>query len=120
MLHEDLTAQIIAAAQVVLYELKPGLHEKIYERALLIELQERGLCTNCQKVFPVNYKGNCVGELIPDLVINELVIVDPKVVKAFAEEHVAQMLGYLAITGLHVALLLNFKYASLQVKRVVI
>ena len=48
----------------------------------------------------------------------DLVIVDPKIVTAFTDTHLAQMLGYLNITGLKTALLLNFKYASLGIKRV--
>jgi GxxExxY protein len=47
------------------------------------------------------------------------VIVDPKVVTAFNDTHIAQMLGYLNITGLEVALLLNFKEAKLDWKRAV-
>jgi GxxExxY protein len=43
------------------------------------------------------------------LIVDQSVIVDPKVVSAFSETHVAQMLGYLNITGLELALLLNFK-----------
>jgi GxxExxY protein len=67
----------------------------------------------------VRYEGIEIGTLIPDLVVNGAVIVDPKVVTEFNEAHVAQMIGYLNITGLQVALLLNFKYADLRWKRVV-
>jgi GxxExxY protein len=67
----------------------------------------------------VQYKGHFIGRLIPDLIVDDLVIVDPKVVVAFNETHVAQMVGYLAKTGLKLALLLNFKYSKLQWKRVV-
>ena len=119
MLHEDVTGQIIVAAQTVLYEPKPGLDEKLYERALVIELKQRGLVISSQQSFPVSYKGTCIGQLIPDILVNGLVIVDTKVVKTFCDEHIAQMLGYLSITGLQVALLLNFKSSTLQVKRVV-
>ena len=66
----------------------------------------------------VRYDGQHIGSLIPDLIVEDMVIVDPKVVTAFNENHLAQMLGYLNITGLKTALLLNFKYASLQIKRV--
>ena len=55
---------------------------------------------------------------IPDLIVNESIVVDPKVVSAFNENHIAQMLGYLSITGLKTALLLNFKHAKLGIKRV--
>ena len=103
----------------VLNELKPGLDEKLYENALLIELQERGHAVNQQKAFKVEYRGHQIGMLIPDLIIDDLVIADPKVVSEFNETHLAQMTGYLALTRLRLALLLNFKYAKLRWKRVV-
>ena len=57
--------------------------------------------------------------MIPDILVDEKVIVDPKVVEAFTDNHIAQMLGYLAISELELALLLNFKFAKLNWKRVV-
>ena len=119
MKHEELTHEIIGAAMAVLNELKPGLDEKLYENALVIELQARGRRVEQQREYPVHYRGHLIGKLIPDLIVEGLVIVDPKVVTAFNETHLAQMLGYLNITGLEVALLLNFKEAKLQWKRVV-
>ena len=59
-----------------------------------------------------------IGNLVPDLIVDEAVIVDPKVVACFTETHVAQMIGYLNITGLDLALLINFKNARLEWKRV--
>jgi len=115
---EQLTDIIIGAAMNVLNELRPGLDEKLYERALVIELAKEGLVCDQQKQRPVHYDGKLIGNLIPDLIVNDAVIVDPKVVTAFNETHIAQMLGYLNITGLKTALLLNFKYAKLQIKRV--
>ncbi len=117
-LHEELSGRIIGAAMTVLTALKPGLDEKLYENALVIELNEKGLRADQQRRYPVNYRGHLIGALVPDLVINETVIVDAKVVTAFHDEHLAQMLGYLAITGLELALLLNFRYSKLQIKRV--
>jgi len=114
----ELTEMIIGAAHKVLFALKPGLDEKLYERALVIELTKQGLRCDVQREFIVRYAGHHIGSLIPDLIVNDLVIVDPKVVTAFNDSHLAQMLGYLNITGLKTALLLNFKYASLQIKRV--
>ncbi len=103
----------------VLNELKPGLDERLYENALVIELAGRGLTVEQQRDYPVHYRGHFIGKLIPDLIVDGKVIVDPKVVSAFAETHTAQMLGYLNITGLEVALLLNFKEAALGWKRLV-
>jgi GxxExxY protein len=107
----QLTAIIIGAAYTVLNTLKP-------ERALVIELTKLGLRCDSQKQFPVHYDEQLIGTLIPDLSVNDLVIVDTKIVTGFNDSHLAQMLGYLNITGLKTALLLNFKYASLQIKRV--
>jgi GxxExxY protein len=114
----ELTENIIGAVHKVLFALKPGLDEKLYERALVIQLTKQGLRCDVQREFMVRYDGQHIGSLIPDLIVEDMVIVDPKVVTGFNENHLAQMLGYLNITGLKTALLLNFKYASLQIKRV--
>lgn len=73
----------------VLNELKPGLDEKLYENALAIELTNRGCHIDQQKQFPVYYKHTHIGTLIPDMVVDDLVIVDPKVVVSFNEQHIA-------------------------------
>ncbi|MBI3410456.1 MAG: GxxExxY protein [Planctomycetes bacterium] len=119
LIHKELSESIIGAAMKVLNTLKPGLDEKLYENALVIELRKRGHKIEQQKHFPVHYDGQLVGELIPDVIVDDLVIVDPKVASCFIETHQAQMLGYLNITGLRLALLLNFKNAKLEVKRIV-
>ena len=98
--HEELSRDIISAAMKVLYKLRPGLDEKLCENALLIELVKRGHRVDQQKSFPVHYEGHFIGKLVPDLIVDDLVIVDPKVVEQFNSDHVAQMLGYLAISGL--------------------
>jgi len=119
LIHEKLSREIIGAAMTVLNELKPGLDGKLYENALVIELRGLGHSVEQQKMFTVEYKGQQIGKLVPDLIVDELVIVDPKVVSEFNGTHVAQMTGYLAITGLRLALLLSFKEADLRWKRVV-
>ncbi len=119
MIHEELSGKIIGAAMTVLNDLGPGLDEKLYERALVIELRKQGHAVDQQKAFPVHYSGELIGTLVPDTLVDGLVIADPKVVEAFNDSHVRQMIGYLAITKLRLALLLNFKHAKLQWKRVV-
>ena len=118
LIHKELSGGIIGAAMSVLNHLKPGLDEKLYENALVIELEYRGHEVEQQRRFPVHYKGHFIGTLVPDMIVDELIVVDTKVVTAFHENHVAQMLGYLAITGLDLALLLNFKHSKLSWKRV--
>ena len=118
MIHEELSGKIIGDAMTILNELKPGLDEKLYERALVIELKQQGHVVSVQRSFPVSYRGEPIGNLIPDLIVDNVVIVDPKVVACFTETHIAQMIGYLNITGLDLAILLNFKNARLEWKRV--
>jgi len=118
-IHEQLSGAIIGIAMEVLNELQPGLDEVLYERAMVIELRRRGHAVETQRSFPVFYRGELIGALIPDLIVDNSVIVDPKVVSAFNETHVAQMIGYLNITRLELALLVNFKNARLDWKRVV-
>src|SRR5437764_10274829 len=118
MIHEQLSGKIIGVAMGILNELKPELDEKLYERALIIELKHKGHAVSVQRSFPVSYRGELIGNLIPDLIVNEAVIVDPKVVACFTETHVTQMIGYLNIAGLDLALLINFKNARLEWKRV--
>ncbi len=118
LIHKELSEDIIGAAMKVLNTLKPGLDEKLYENALVIELVKRGHRVEQQKRFPVHYEGQLIGVLQPDLMVDDLVIVDPKVVSDFTDSHLAQMTGYLAITHLQLALLLNFKFARLSWKRI--
>ncbi|MCL5097641.1 MAG: GxxExxY protein [Candidatus Omnitrophica bacterium] len=119
MKYREITQEIIGAGMAVLNELKPGLDEKLYENALVMELLARGHTVDQQREFPVYYRGHFIGKLVPDLIVDDRVIADPKVTTAFNDSHIAQMLGYLNITGLEVALLLNFKESTLSWKRVV-
>jgi GxxExxY protein len=119
LIHEELSRDILAAAMKVHSTLKPGLDEKLYENALLIELVKRGRRSEQQKSFSVHYDGHFIGKMTPDLIVDNLVIIDPKVVEEFNQDHFAQMLGYLAITGLELAILINFKHASLRWKRII-
>lgn len=119
LIHRELSEAIIGAAMTVLNILKPGLSEKIYENALAIELRKRGHKVDQQRKFPVQYDGQLVGTLVPDMIVDDLVIADPKVVTTWNDTHLAQMIGYLQITGPKLALLLNFKSAKLDWKRVV-
>jgi len=119
MLYREESESIVGAAMKVLNTLRPGLNEKAYENSLIIELRKHGHMIEQQHRFDVLYDGQLVDTLVPDLIVDRLIIVDPKVVSEFNTTHVAQMMGYLAITGLRLALLINFKHADLRWKRVV-
>ena len=67
----------------------------------------------------MHFPGILVDTLVSDLLVDGLVVVDPKVVTEFNDSHVAQMMGSLAITGFRLAIQLNFKYPDLRQRRVV-
>jgi GxxExxY protein len=117
-LHWELSQSVIGSAMAVLNALKPGLNEKAYENALVIELRKRGHQVEQQRRFDVLYDGLVVDTLVPDVIVDGKLVVDPKVVEDFTDTHVAQMIGYLAITKLELAMLVNFKHARLAWKRV--
>lgn len=114
----EISKIVIGAAMQLLNTLKPGLDEKLYERALVIELNKQGLGIEQQKSFEVHYDGQLIGTLIPDLIVEKSLVIDTKVVSDFNTSHIAQMLGYLNITDLDTGLLLNFKHSTLGIKRI--
>jgi GxxExxY protein len=116
--HGELTDAIIGSAMTIHRELGPGLDEKIYENSLCIEFTEKQIPFTQQQIFPVHYHQQYVGKLITDLIADSKVIVETKVVDQIIDAQIAQVLSYLSITGLKVGLILNFKPASLVVKRV--
>lgn len=119
LIHPELSRAVIGCAMTVLNALKPGLNEKAYENALVLELQAHRIAVEQQCRYEVRYRGVMVDLLVPDLIVGRRIIVDPKVVEDFNASHIAQMAGYLAVTELRLAMLLNFKHATLQWKRVV-
>ena len=83
----------------VLNTLKPGLDEKAYENSLVIELRKRGHQIDQQRRFNVYYEQQLVDTMIPDMLVDDLVVVDPKVVEDFTPTHLAKLMGYLVITN---------------------
>lgn len=116
--HSDITGDIIGAAFAVHNTLGPGFLENVYESALALELQHRGIPFQRQVEVPITYRNQKVGSHVPDLIVSNKVIVELKAVKELADIHTAVALAYLAATGLPVALLLNFRKQRLEYRRV--
>lgn len=114
------TYEIIGCAMEVLNELGSGLFEKPYENAMVVEFRLRGIPYKQQPPYLVQYKGENVGDYIPDLIAYNQIIVDLKVIDRIGRSEIAQMLNYLRITKLPVGLILNFKRQELEYKRVVL
>ena len=106
--HSELTESIIKAFYKVYNNLGHGFLEKVYENALVIELQTMGLSASQQRAVRIFYNGQVVGNYFADLVVEELVIVELKAAAAIDKAHEAQLLNYLRATEMEVGLLLNF------------
>ena len=120
LLHGALVYSIVGAAMEVIRGLKAGLHEKPYENAMIVELRLRKHVIDQQKRFEVRYKGEYVGEFIPDLIVDDAVIVDAKVIDRITNIERGQMLNYLRITGLRVGLIINFRQSKLEWERIIL
>ncbi len=119
LLFAELTYAIIGAAMEVHRILGPGFLEAVYQAALEHELTLRGIPFERQKRLAVIYKDQIIGEYIADLVIDGKIILELKAVSKLTPAHEAQAHHYLAATGLHLAMLLNFGAPSLERKRIV-
>ena len=116
---ETLVESVIGAAYEVSNVLGAGFLEKVYERALMEEIGLRGLRATAQTPFQVAYKGKPVGTYSADLVVEGRLLVEVKCVEQFSSEHLAQCINYLKASGLHLALLINFRRPRVEWKRVV-
>jgi GxxExxY protein len=114
--HKDITNQIIKAFYTVYNTLGYGFLEKVYENALVLELQKLGRDVVPQAQILVHYDGHVVGEYYADLLVEKKVIVEVKAVRELADAHEAQLLNYLKATPYEVGLLLNFGPKA-QIKR---
>jgi GxxExxY protein len=114
--HARLTEQIIGCAFTVHNDLGAGFLEKVYERALLLELSHAGLKAVAQAPAHVYYRNEIIGEYFIDILVNDLVIIEIKAVAHLASEHEVQLVNYLTATRLDVGLLINFG-KSVTIKR---
>jgi len=110
---DELTEQIIGAAIEVHRVLGPGLLESIYEEALGIEFELRGILFDRQVEVDVHYKGHVIKGQRVDLLVKREVVVELKSVTNLPEVATAQVLSYLKATGLRRGLLINFGTARL-------
>jgi GxxExxY protein len=116
----SLTEKVLAAVFEVSNTLGSGFLEKVYERALLEELNIRGIPAKAQASFPVTYKGHSVGEYFADIIVEDVLVIELKCVERFANEHMAQCLNYLRASGMSICLLVNFQKPKVEWKRIIL
>jgi GxxExxY protein len=117
--HREITEQIIGASFEVFRELGYGFLEKVYQRAMKVELDLRGLKAAIEDEIEVRYKGVLVGEYRADILVNDCVLVELKVASAIDTRDEAQLLNELKATGIQVGLLINFGRQKAEFKRLV-
>ena len=114
------TYQIIGVCMEVHNTLGAGFLEVVYKDALELEFLKSGIPFEREKEYSVNYKGTILPHhFIADFVIFDQIILEVKGVKSIAEEHIAQTLNYLKVSGNEIALLVNFGELKLNYKRLI-
>ena len=117
--HGEITERVIGAAFEVHRILGYGFLEKVYQRALQVELQLRGLRADLEPPVTVNFKGFVVGDYRSDLLVERSVMVELKTTKQYQSEHEALLLNQLKGTSTRVGLLINFGRTRVEFKRLV-
>ena len=117
LLFEELTGKILAACFEVSNELGAGFLESVYEKALLIALNQKGISAVAQYPIGVSFRGQSVGQFNADILVENKIIVEIKAVTNLAPEHKAQLINYLKATGIEVGLLINFGKSKLEYRR---
>jgi GxxExxY protein len=115
---KELSGRVIGAAIEVHKALGPGFLESVYEAALCVELELQGIKYERQKPMPISYRGRSVGEHRLDLVIEGVLVVELKAVKALEDIFFATTRSYMKAAQVENGLLLNFATMPLTVKRV--
>jgi GxxExxY protein len=119
LLHRSTTQAIIGAAFEVHQQLGYGFLERVYPRALQVELLRRGATAELEKRIQVQYKGVVVGDYDADLIVDGCVAVEIKVAPQYDKRDEAQLLNELKATGLKVGMLVNFGRTKVEYKRLV-
>ena len=121
LIFKEESYKIIGICMKIHSVLGMGLKEINYKDAMEMDLTEAGIIHERERRFLVKYKDKVLrNPYIADFVINNSIILEVKSVPALLEAHMAQSLSYLAVSGLKLALLINFGEKSLTHKRLVL
>jgi len=115
--HEEITRDIIGAAFEVYNTLGYGFLEKVYQKAMQVELILRGHTAETEYVMKVKFKGVIVGDYASDLFVDSKVLVELKVTASNNSKDEAQLLNQLKAKVKEVGLLINFGREKVEYKR---
>ena len=119
ILHKDLSYKIIELAMEVHGKLGYGFLEKVYENALMLLFKREGIKAKQQAPMKVLFEEVIVGDYIADILVEDKMILELKSLEKISDVHRAQALNYLKVTGLHLAIILNFGKNRLEYERLI-
>lgn len=105
---QEITDKILKVYYKIYNELGYGFLEKVYHNSLIIELEKNDFFYESKKKLIVHYCGNEVGEYYPDIIVNQVVIIEVKANEVLVYENECQLINYLRATNIEIGLLLNF------------
>jgi GxxExxY protein len=119
LIYPELSYQIVGCAFEVWNELGPGHSEKIYQNAFAVVLKEKGLVFTEQVYYSLKFKNQIIGKAFLDFLVEEKIIVEIKKDVSFTKSNIEQVLNYLKLSNLKLALLINFTKHDVKYKRIV-
>jgi len=93
--------------------------ENIIDKSLQIALKSKGLSIETQKRITIYFKGNKVGTYVPDIIVNNKIIIEIKCKPFLTKGDIDQFWKYLKGTNFKVGLLINFSPTKLEIKRII-
>ena len=119
ILYKDLSYKIIGSAMEVHSTLGYGFLEKVYENAMMLLFRREGIQAKQQAPIKVYFEGEIVGDYFADILVEDKIILELKVLEKITDVHIAQALNYLKATGLELAIILNFGKRKLEYERLI-
>lgn len=116
--HRELSGRVIEAAIAVHTALGPGFIESVYESALCVEFVARGISFERQKNIVITYRGSEVGQHRLDLVVEKVLLVELKAVRAIEDIFFAVGRSQMRAAGITDGIILNFAVMPLGIKRI--
>jgi len=114
----DLTRKIIGIAMKIHREIGPGFQERVYHKAMILDLEKENLTADSEKKFDILYQNKHVGTFILDLVVEGKIVIELKAISGeIPKLFYSQIISYLKASGLEIGLLINFCNDSLDIKR---
>lgn len=117
LLHRELTEKLLGACYQVHFVLGPGFHERIYKKAVAIELEHLGIPYSRESRYPVPYRDRDCGRYDADFIVADKVVAEIKAVSGITEDFKSKLISYLKASKKEVGFVINFGTPKLQFVR---